>query len=313
MKNLILIIALFIGNHALQAQQKSIPNPEQTREYALNQFSKNLNALVSENTSHESKKLNIIKLIGHQLMHWHDNPHDIDQTKTIMANEVSSRTAKAVAKNDPKAQREFKKLANDVSNIVTGNASVTYKEMRVMQIIGYFVSQTQIDPQPVDWDKFMKNITDNPKIDQAKVSAYVQQIMAKNSDANVVPNRLRNALGSVDRDPNLKAAIEIYETFGAHRLGKEAMCEGNACDKNNTRNVKSRGAATIWQYTGEKRFFTSQDNFGWRYRCVLVNPNSDRERKSKTLNAMDDSKMEEDDIENSLEFSWKREQNVDRW
>ncbi len=313
MKNLILIFTLLTTYVTITAQS-NIPNPDVARQHALNSLTKNLDFVVNSKSTLESKKLNLVRVIGHQFSNWHKDPKDQTDIKDVINWETETRTKSKKAFNgkDQRALREMKKFVKDIASVTHGNTTIAHKEMRVMQMAGYYLAQTKVDYSPVDFDSFITGLSNNRNIDQTQVSQYLQVIVAKNTDPHVVPNALRKALGDERTDPNLEAAIRIYEELGANGLGRQDLCEGGKCDKNNAVNVKSRGAATLWQYTGERRFFTDRENYGWRYRCVLVNPNAKRESKTMELAEKDGEKAEEDEAAN-LEFAWKKDENVDRW
>jgi len=317
MKNFLSIFSFLVCSTVLFAQA-NIPNPNAFRHDALNKFSKTLKLVVNAKTPSNVKQVETVRLIGFQMANWHRAQNDITCAyESMVSTDPIETHSRGKTKSDQQADREMKQLAKNVESIGRGKNNISFKENRIIQLLGHYLSTTQVSYQKEGFDQFINGLSTNKSIDQTKVADYLRVIVAKNTDVIKVSNRMRKALGDEKNDPNLSAAIRIYEELGANRLGRKGLCEGKACDDNDTVNVRSRGAASLWQYTGEKRFFYEERNYGWRYRCVLIDPNQQREAKKLALNSdekdMAKEMAKEEDVESDLESAWKKKENVDRW
>lgn len=222
------------------------------------------------------------------------------------------------AQSNGERDRHLVKLSQSIDYVIYETKALPeVKEAQIIKIIGKFMANWRAEHEEVSLSQITKEIHANQSLDKKKISKYLAALQKSNATSSIHAQQVMASLGDPNTDRELYYAKKIFDNVGPKNLGNAENCETGNCDKSTTRNAASRGAASVWQWTGVKKYFIEDDFQGWRYLCELIDPNKkmnkgDNDNSART-SSLSRSIRNARKFENHNKFAWKTEANVQAW
>lgn len=160
------------------------------------------------------------------------------------------------------ADRNIDVLTARLVQIKNSEQPVNMKEDHIIKELNSYLADYQMGKTDITIQK-----DHAPDCGPQEVSLYLEDFISHRLDV-VSPAYYERSPVKGSRCAFDKAE-EIYSTVGTKYLSRGDICKIMDCQKSNQEYLpKSRGVQEVWRFVGIKRYFTDEDNQGWRYLCL---------------------------------------------